>query len=75
MHSASARVEWCSLCMMLTEVTAPEGFKEVSESGRRKGKAPGVCDASSVLKRVFGTGGAAAGAVGRERHTGLGYIL
>lgn len=44
------------------------------QSGGRKGKAPGVCDTSSALKRVFGTGEAAAVAVGRERHKRLGYI-
>lgn len=61
--------------MMLTQVIAPKGFMKIHESGRRKGKAPGVCDASSALERVFGTGEAAAVAVGREKHKRLGYVL
>lgn len=44
---------------------------KIHESGRRKGKAPGVCDTSSALERVFGTGVA----VGREKHKRLGYVL
>lgn len=44
---------------------------KIHESGRGKGKAPGVCDTSSVLERVFGTGEAAAVAVGREEHKRL----
>lgn len=61
--------------MMLTQVIAPKGFVKIRESGRRKGKAPGVCDTSSALERVFGTGEAVAVAVGREKHKRLGYVL
>lgn len=57
---------------MLTELIAPKGFLKIHESGRRKGKAPGVWDTSSVLERVFGTGEAAAVAVEREKHKRLG---
>lgn len=48
---------------------------KIHESGRRKGKAPGVCDTSSVLERVFATGEAAAVAVEGGKYKRLGCGL
>lgn len=52
-----------------------KGLHEDPRVREKEGKGPGVCDTSSVLGRVFGTGEAAAVAVEREKHKRLGCGL